>query len=357
MERFVADLAQQQVHDGHDVSVICLHPRPGLESQTSCLNNVTVHHSKIQAHFGFVPLSPAFAPNLRRIVRRTRPDVLHLHLPNPMVFSQRMLPDDVPLVVHWHADVRGAQGLILGLGYPVYALFEKAVLRRAAKIIATSPPYLAFSPTLRPFRSKCHVVPLGMDPQRIQTDRPNGSPGSTILAVGRLARYKGFEHLIRAARSLPQAKVEIIGNGPCRPRLEREIQRNKLENRVRLCGYLPDAKLLNRMAQADIFCLPSIHRSEAFGVVLLEAMFLQKPLVSTSIPGSGTGWVNENGKTGYVVPPGDPDALAKALDRLLDDPAARTAMGIAARTRFDEHFHIKRCAQAVETVYDAAYRS
>lgn len=263
-------------------------------------------------------------------------------------------------MVHWHADVRGGQGLLLRTGYPFYALFERRLLRRARRIIATSEAYLRSSPTLRPHRDRCVVVPLGLDPQRLVV-RPAAGPDAqgrerTVLAAGRLARYKGFEYLIRAAALLPELNVEIVGSGPCRARLEAEIRRHGLEGRVRLSGYLPDAELQARMARAGVFCLPSIHRSEAFGVVLLEAMSLGTPLVSTAIPGSGTGWVNRDGETGRVVPPADAQALAQALRELLEDPARRSRMGAAGQRRFEECFHIARIAAAVDGVYRAALR-
>lgn len=318
------------------------------------MNHVTVHRRRIQANAGFIPFSFDFGARLRRVIEEFRPDILHLHLPSPVVFSQLWIPKDIPIIIHWHADVRGAQGFSLRFGYPVYSYFEKAVLRRAVRIIATSDPYLEYSPTLRPFRAKCRVVPLGLDPQRLCVAPSLHGSGPSVLSVGRLAIYKGFENLIRAARLLPHSRFEIIGKGPCRGQLEKEIHLLGLEDRVKLSGYLPDSKLQNRMAQADIFCLPSVHRSEAFGMVLLEAMCHGKPLVSTSIPGSGTGWVNKDGETGYVVPPGDVTALADALGRLLSDSSLRSSMGNAARIRFEKYFHIQCCAETIARIYGSA---
>ena len=108
------------------------------------------------------------------------------------------------------------------------------------------------------------------------------------------------------------------------------------------------------MDSCDILCLPSTDRAEAFGMVLLQAMSRGKALVSTSIPGSGTGWVNASGETGLTVPPGDSQALAKALETLTADPELRRGMGQNGLKRFRERFHIQVAAQALERVYRAA---
>ena len=100
-----------------------------------------------------------------------RPDVLHLHLPNTSAFwalkSRRARA--IPWVVHWHSDVIGP-GLDakLKLFYPLYRPFEQALLKRADAVIATSPPYLESSRALQPFRDKCRVIPLGLDPARLE---------------------------------------------------------------------------------------------------------------------------------------------------------------------------------------------
>src|SRR5690606_2081970 len=146
----------------------------------------------------FAPISPAFPLWLARAVKRWRPEVIHIHMPNLSAFWALLLPRarSVPWVIHWHSDIELSRRS-LRLAYPHYHLLERALLEGADTIIVTSPQYLEASQPLFPWRHKCHVVPLGVDPQRL----PEVAPGETeglwhgerlrLLAVGRLTYYKG----------------------------------------------------------------------------------------------------------------------------------------------------------------------
>jgi len=175
----------------------------------------------------FTPLSPAFPWHLRRLIGAGKPDILHLHMPNPSVFWALLLPSArrVPWVVHWHADViSDTQGRLMKLAYAVYRPFERAVLRRARAIIVTSVPYRDSSQPLRPWLSKCRVVPLGLDVGRLPVQAQaepaaKGSPENQtlpflkVLAVGRLTYYKGFQYLIEALARLDNVQLELVGEG------------------------------------------------------------------------------------------------------------------------------------------------
>jgi glycosyltransferase involved in cell wall biosynthesis len=119
----------------------------------------------------YTPISPAFPWHLRRLIKTAKPDLLHLHLPNPSAFWALALPSArrIPWVVHWHADViTEAQGFWMKLFYFMYRPFESAVLRRAHTIVATSSPYRDSSFPLKKWRFKCKVVPLGVDAERFE---------------------------------------------------------------------------------------------------------------------------------------------------------------------------------------------
>ena len=130
------------------------------------------------------------------------------------------------------------------------------------------------------------------------------------------------------------------------------VRERGLANRVHLPGSLPDRELRTLLQQATLVCLPSVDRAEAFGVVQLEAMRYGIPLVSTAIPGSGVDWVNQDGVTGLVVPPGDAEALARALQWIVDHPQTGEAMGNAGRRRLATDFTIEKTASALENVYE-----
>jgi glycosyltransferase involved in cell wall biosynthesis len=124
-------------------------------------------------------------------------------------------------------------------------------------------------------------------------------------------------------------------------------------DRVVLAGRLDDDALRRLFRRAAVFCLPSVSRAEAFGVVLLEAMARGLPIVASDIAGSGVPWVNQHEATGLNVPAGDASALAGALARLLADPQQRARMGNAARLRFEAEFTASRATQRFLDLYGA----
>lgn len=352
IETFVRDLSVEQARSGHLVNVLCHHEKSRQPMLTEVIDEVRVIRSPVLCDTPLAPYAPSFTSNLRRAAASLRPDVIHLHLPGPAALSQRALPKRIPLVIHWHADVQDAHSRTVNTLYPVYRYFEKRCLSKATRIIATSMAYLAASPTLARWRAKCSVVPLSLDPARyplLKEDRKSSDP--LVLGAGRLVPHKGFKHLVQAAYLLPKVSFIIAGEGPERLKLEREIDRLGLSRRVHLPGAVGDRELQELLQHASLFCLPSTSRAEGFGTEMLEAMRYSLPVVSTAIPGSGTAWVNQDGVTGLVVPPADPQALAEAIDDILSEPDLLTRYGRAARKRFNREFAIAQVAKAVDRVY------
>jgi glycosyltransferase involved in cell wall biosynthesis len=182
----------------------------------------------------------------------------------------------------------------------------------------------------------------------------SGGRAFRILAVGRLTYYKGHETLIRAAAGLPDSRVLIVGTGERRTPLDQLIQSLALSGRVSLPGFQPEADLNALLASCDVLCLPSLERTEAFGLVLLEAMRFGKPVLVSDITGSGTGWVVRRAGHGALVPPDDPLALAAALRALQADPVRRAKLGLAGLTALREQFGIGPVAAAVIESYRQA---
>jgi rhamnosyl/mannosyltransferase len=316
-----------------------------------------VVRAKVWANLLFTPISPGFGWQLNRLLRKEQPAVLHLHLPNVSAFWALFLPRArrIPWVVHWHADVPVA-ALHRGVRwfYRLYRPFERWVLRRAAVIIASSPPYLHSSPALAPVQKRCQVVPLGIQPPQTSQAAPDTPPPATplrVVAIGRLTYYKGFDVLLQALTQCPNATLNIIGDGEQRQELQTLIDQWQLQDRVTLLGNLSDRALDHHLRASHCLCLPSIERTEAFGVVLLEAMARGKACVVTDVPGTGMPWVVQHQRTGLVVPPNNPDALARALNQLAANPTQRHAMGQAGLTRFNTTFTIKAAATATANIY------
>ncbi len=194
------------------------------------------------------------------------------------------------------------------------------------------------------------VIPLGLEDVAEETT-DHADPVFDVLAIGRLTYYKGFNNLIRAGGNLDGVKVEIIGSGDEHEALMRLMTDLGTEN-VTLSGFQENSMVATRLATCDVVCLPSIERTEAFGVVLLEAMRAGKAVIASDIDGSGIGWVVRNDNTGLLVSPGSVGPLRNAIIRLRDDPTLTHALGQSGRKRFEEDFSITSIASMTSDLYD-----
>jgi glycosyltransferase involved in cell wall biosynthesis len=366
MEYFLADLVGAQQAQGLEVAALVHHEGPGWQGSVPAAADPPprIYQAPCFGRLLYVPLSPSFPGWLNRAIRDFAPDVLHLHLPNTSAFAALMLPRArrLPWVVHWHADVvASAIDRRLALAYGLYRPFEQGLLRRSHTIIATSPTYLAASQALKPWQGRCVTIPLGLDPGRLAApdaegvalaDTLWGAASLRVLAIGRLTYYKGHEVLIRASASLPGVQTLVLGGGEYRQRLERLIQTINVGDRVRLTGYRAEGEVAALLASCDLICLPSLERTEAFGLVLLEAMRYAKPVVVSDIPGSGAPWLVRRAQNGILTPPGDPQALATALSALQAHPARRQQLGEAGAQALQREFGIQHVARAINQLYE-----
>lgn len=305
---------------------------------------------------GYAPISPSFGHRLHRAIQRFQPDLLYLHLPNPSAFWALALPAArrIPWLVHWHADAAApAFDRVLRLLYPLYRPFEQALLARSSQIIVTSPPYLQGSHALGRWQSKCRVVPLGLNTERlagreecaVSADWDRGT-SLRILAVGRLTPYKGLDVLIRAMAPT-QAQLAIVGEGSERARLEQLIAELGIQTRVHLLGGVADGARNFLLSQCDLVCLPSLNRAEAFGISVLEAMAMGKPALVSRLEGSGLPWLVEDGRTGWHVAPGDAAGLAARINWIDGHRAEVEAGGERAAARYREQFDIDRVSEQI----------
>ena len=312
-----------------------------------------VHVSRLGTflNFGAAPV----CPQMVRRVRESKADIVHLHWPNPTaVVAYLASGHRGKLVITYHSDII-RQRL---LRKPFWPILRNA-LNRAHAIIVASPNYVQTSPVLQKFRERCRIVPFGIAIERF--DQPNAIEvakirkqyGSRIvLGVGRLVYYKGFQYLIRAMKDV-DGHLLIVGNGPLLDALKREARAAGVGNRVTFLTNVEDVRPLYQAA--DVFVLPSIARSEAFGIVQLEAMACGKPVVNTKLD-SGVPFVSPHGITGLTVAPRDAGALATAINTLLDDPALSARYGQAARLRVEQEFNLELMTRRTLQVYEEVLR-
>lgn len=364
MENFLGDLLPALARQGVDVTAL-VHRSPGEPVAHACrFDESRVYRASCYGSILYAPVSPRFPFLFNKILKRVKPDIIHLHVPNTSAFWVMLLAkaSKVPWVVHWHSDVvSSAIDRRLAIAYSVYRPVEQRLLARARTIITTSQRYLDSSSPLNRWREKCKVIPLGLDPERLLP--PERLPlqwaetfwGNTsvfrVLAIGRLSYYKGHDLLIRAVAETDGMRVVIVGEGDRRLELERLIRELRLQDKVVLSGLLPEAELQALLVSSHCICLPSIERTEAFGLVLLEAMRYGKPVIASDVPGSGMGWVVRDGKTGFLFQVGEARELARSMRRLANKPEKSRAMGEAGQKRFESFFHIDRIAEETIRLY------
>ncbi len=365
IENFLADLMPAQADQGDTVAAL-VHDHELRFSrffspvQAESLGEGLIYRTPSYGRLLYAPVSPQFPFWLNRVLQEWKPEVLHLHLPNTSAFFCLWLPRArrIPWIIHWHSDVISTLNQRLSMAYHAYRPFEQGLLAHAHTLIATSPPYLASSTALQPWQDKCQVIPLGIAKGRLPEPtfqaqnwaaQQWAKQSTKLLTVGRLTYYKGHEILIRAMAQVNNAQLLIVGTGERRQRLENLISELNLAHKVKLLGYCSDAELIALLASCDCFCLPSLERTEAFGVVLLEAMRYAKPIIASAIPGSGVPWVVK--ESGRLVPPQDISALTQALQEMVDNPPLRTHLGMEGQQRFQQVFDIKQVAVKTAELY------
>ena len=296
-------------------------------------------------------IAPSMITTLR--ARCARYDVIHVHHPDPMAALALMLSGyGGKVVCHWHSDIL-KQRLLLKLFMPL----QSWLLRRADLIVGTSPAYIEGSPFLRQHAAKTVCLPIGVpamrpNPDIVRAIRSRYAGRKIVFSLGRLVAYKGFTNLVQAAMHLGNDYVVLIGGtGALHDALQAEIEACGLTGRVVLLGRIPDGELASYYAAADLFCLSSVQKTEAFGIVQIEAMSCGTPVVATLIPESGVAWVNAHGVSGLNVEPGNPGALAEAIRAIAGDPVTRAVYSQGARRRWEELFTRDKMIENCKNIY------
>ncbi|MBX0325909.1 glycosyltransferase [Halomicroarcula sp. F13] len=346
IEHVVQNIAEG-LSDQHTTRVLSARPKGWGRSEQH--NGVDVRKTSSIGVAMSVPLAPTFPIHLRTSAQNT--DIIHHHLPNPLSTVSQLTAGtgDSAVIATYHSDIV-RQATALKIYKPVLQQF----LSRVDRILVTSKPLLENSSILEPYKKKCDIVPLSIDLDVIDAEDPPPLDIDTtdpiILFVGRLNYYKGVEHLIDAMDSI-EATLLVAGDGERRSVLKRRARNRGVNNRIQFVGYVSDQKLASLYRAADLFVLPSVEPSEAFGIVQLEAMARELPVVNTSLP-TGVPWVSQDGQTGLTVPPRNAEALADAVNTLLEDDARRRSYGEQARKRVERLFTRGRMLKKIQEVYE-----
>lgn len=349
IENHIRVLAEGQAKRGHRVTVLVTNT--ARQDAVLRQGNLTIIKAGRLSHMASTPLSPAM---FWRAARIDNVDVVHLQFPYPPGdLAALVVHGRPPLVVAYQSDIVRQRNLLR-----LYRPLLQRTLARASRIIASSPQYIAGSPFLQAHRDRCTVVPLSADLDRFAQPDPvrvaqfrARYPGPLLLFVGRLRYYKGLHFLLQALPLLQsKARLLIAGTGPEETHLRNLAGQAGINDRLEFLGDVADTELPLVYAAADVFVLPSHLRSEAFGIVQLEAQAAGLPVVCCEI-GTGTSYVTQHGRTGFVVPPADPPALARAIEVLLANPALARQLGAAGRARAQAEFSHQRMLERTEQIY------
>lgn len=269
-------------------------------------------------------------------------DVIHIHLPDPMaLIAVYLTRPKSKIIIHWHSNI-----LKQKYSYLLVKYFESWLLKRSDEILCTSPKYYSNNNVLESYLNKTSWLAIGLDRNEILYNEvlyseiiTNKKEHKRIIYVGRFVYYKGLEYLIRAMTLLESNSIlYLIGSGALEDSMKALVQQLNLSDKVVFLGEVNDNDKFAHIKSGNVLVLPSIYKTEAYGIVQIEAMALGVPVVSTRIEGSGVDWVNEDHISGLTVVPEDFVKLAEALDQILLDNNLYSDLSKGAELRFEKLF-------------------
>ena len=338
-------------------SILCARRRGAAHQYT--IDGVPVEAVASLGTLFSTPLAPGYIPAFVR--RAGSADVVIHHAPLPLNDAAILLglPDEVALIVYWHAEIVG------------YALLQRLVsplmrraLARADRIVVSGQPMIDNSAFLRPHAKKCAVLPYGMDldywrtldaSERASADELRHQQPRHIVALGRLVGYKGYDVLVRAMQTI-DGYATIVGEGPLLAELQQLATALGVSDRIRFAGRLTRSEIKQLFYSARVFAFPSVTEAEAFGIVQIEAMAAGLPIVNTNLT-TTVPLVARHDLEALTIPPNDPQALSHALNRILDEPALAERLGAAGRERALNEFDQLAFRARMAKIYEAAVRT
>ncbi len=321
--------------------------KKGIVTDVLCCNDHNLYEEKLHGEarvirtktifkFGSIAFSPQQIFMLNKI--RKKYDIIHMHHPAPMAnIALWLINPSAKIIVYWHSDIV-RQRLLLFFFKP----FQNWLLKKANLIVATTPNYIQDSDALKKYPAKTTFVPIGISRPEVRNEagleilKKKYAGKKIVFSLGRLVSYKGFKYLVEAAKYLDDRYIILIGGtGPLKAELENQINENNLQDKVNLLGRLSDEDLPNYFQLCDLYCMSSITKNEAFGLVIAEAMSFGKPVIATNIPGSGVPWLNQNSISGINVEIKNPPEIAEAIKEILESEVRKSFLGSGALNRFN----------------------
>ncbi|MFZ1289666.1 MAG: glycosyltransferase [Melioribacteraceae bacterium] len=341
---------------GADVNVLTCNGKRTFRSVEKIINNVKVKYLPTYEFLASLPISPSYFNEISKYSG----DILHIHEPFPLadisiLTNPKIKSNFSKIVVSWHSDIVRQKWVL-----SIYKKYLLMFLDIADKIIVSNPNLIDNSDFLPHFKDKIEIIPIGVNLDWVETCQTSNNLSKEIkktnkdlmaLFVGRLVYYKGIEYLIDAINFVPNVVLTIIGSGPLKNKLIKKIYELNLTSRIKIIPEVDEVTLRGYYKACDIFVLPSVEKSETYGIVQIEAMACGKPIICTEI-GTGTTYVNQNEITGLVVPPRNSELLAEAIFKLSDNVELRKFLGNNGKERAFKEFTAEKMAAETYKVYE-----
>lgn len=349
IETVVKDIAEG-LRDKADIEVLVCQPKG--KTKIELINGVKVIKSGSLGTYFSMPVSFSFFRFFNKLSKNA--DIIHLHMPFPLGDLACLLSRyKGKVVVWWHSDIVKQKKLMI-----FYKPLMNWLLKRADLIIAATQGHINSSIYLKPYKQKCKIIPFGLklneykvnSNKMILTNQLYNKKNKKVLFVGRLVYYKGIHVLIEAFKNLKNCELFIVGEGILLNELKSSVNKFNLMNVIHFLGKLSDEDLKQAFLDCDIFVLPSVANSEAFGLVQLEAMFYEKPVINTSLT-TGVPYVSLNNISGLTVKPSDPKELSKAIQKLADNDRLRNELGKNGKQRVENIFNIDKILNSLHCEY------
>ncbi|WP_150465925.1 glycosyltransferase family 4 protein [Francisella sp. SYW-2] len=352
IEKFIHELSVA-VAKKYDLDIHIL--AMGKENRTIYKDFYTLHFAKTNLNIASTTFSLSAIKKFKELAKQI--DIIHYHFPYPYAdLLQTICRVNKPYIVTYHSDIIKQKKLMI-----LYKPLMRRFLNGAKYILPTSPNYLESSEILREIKVPKKVIPMSLDKSDYNIDEENylywkNNIGfkKFIIYIGGLRYYKALDILIDAMQGQDYPLV-IVGDGDQRDLLEQKVKQNNLQN-IKFVGALDDKDKLSLLKLSYALVLPSNIRTEAFGLVLLEASIFAKPMITCEI-GTGTTFVNIDKQTGLVAKSDDSQDLAKKLKELWQDEQTAKDYGANAKARFDDIFSLEKMVESYKSVYDEVIES
>ena len=348
----------KQISEGlsqkYDIKVLCCELK--RKGKLEIINGIKVYKAGSFGRLFSLPISISFIFYFKKLSRNS--DIIHLHMPFPLGDIAYLLSNyKGKLVIWWHSDIIRQKRLLL-----LYNPIMKKILDKADVIIVSSYKNIIYSPHLQNYKRKCVVIPFGINQLwekkseeymlKSKSNLKSKNSNTTFLFVGRLVYYKGCDILINAFKYIENCNLIIVGNGPLKNKIKHEILQNNLQNKVHLYSNISDENLHEFFQKSDVFVFPSTERSEAFGLVQLEAMSYGLPVINTNLS-TGVPTVSIDGVTGITIEPHNVVQLIEALEWMKNHPNERKILGENARKHIKKFYQEKVMIERIEKIYNS----